>query len=150
MPIFKISQFFSVFLSVRLFSVLRGHSFFSSTPQRPMTSDFEGFSVSINCRYQNVRKTLTYLWKRLILNLNLRKTRLQKHQCSCVWNVDEMNMNSICKRLIPKYLNNIIWTLVILWFSTKTCFRMFQLKLAIAKVRWMPWYLKFVLTYFEN
>ena len=28
---------------VRLLSVLRGHSFFSSSPQRPMTSDFEGF-----------------------------------------------------------------------------------------------------------
>ena len=26
-------------------SVLRGHSVFSSTPQRPMTSDFEGFSI---------------------------------------------------------------------------------------------------------
>ena len=58
---FQNKSVFSVFLSVRLFSVLRGHSFFSSTPQRPMTSDFEGFSVSINCRYQNVRKTLTYL-----------------------------------------------------------------------------------------
>ena len=29
--------------SVWLLSVLRGHSFFSSPPQRPMTSDFEGF-----------------------------------------------------------------------------------------------------------
>ena len=26
-------------------SVLRGHSIFSSLPQRPMTSDFEGFSI---------------------------------------------------------------------------------------------------------
>ena len=26
-------------------SVLRGHSGFSSRPQRPMTSDFEGFSI---------------------------------------------------------------------------------------------------------
>ena len=32
-------------ISVRLLSVLRGHSFFSSPPQRPMTSDFEGFSI---------------------------------------------------------------------------------------------------------
>jgi len=33
-----------VFLSVQLLAVLRGHSVFSSPPQRPMTSDFEGFS----------------------------------------------------------------------------------------------------------
>ena len=33
------------FFSVRLLSVLRGHSVFSSPPQRPMTSDFEGFSI---------------------------------------------------------------------------------------------------------
>ena len=31
--------------SVRLLSVLRGHSVFSSPPQRPMTSDFERFSI---------------------------------------------------------------------------------------------------------
>ena len=31
--------------SVRLLSVLRGHSVLSSPPQRPMTSDFEGFSI---------------------------------------------------------------------------------------------------------
>ena len=37
-------QFFGVFFSDRLLSVLRGHSF-SSQPQRPMTSDFEGFSI---------------------------------------------------------------------------------------------------------
>ena len=36
---------FQFFFSVRLLSVLRGHSFFSSPPQRPMTSDFEGFSI---------------------------------------------------------------------------------------------------------
>ena len=34
---------FCGFLSVRLLSVLRGHSFFSSPTQRPMISDFEGF-----------------------------------------------------------------------------------------------------------
>ena len=40
-----ISLFISLlFFSVRLLSVLRGHSFFSSPPQRPMPSDFEGFS----------------------------------------------------------------------------------------------------------
>ena len=36
---------FCLFFSVRLLSVLRGHSVFSSPPQRPMTSDFEGFSI---------------------------------------------------------------------------------------------------------
>jgi len=30
-----------IFFSVRLLSVLRGHSFFSSPPQWPMTSGFE-------------------------------------------------------------------------------------------------------------
>ena len=37
--------FFYYFFSVGLLSVLRGHSIFSSPPQRPMTSDFEGFSI---------------------------------------------------------------------------------------------------------
>jgi len=37
------SQLKMIFFSVRLFSVLRGHWCFSSPPQRPMTSDFEGF-----------------------------------------------------------------------------------------------------------
>ena len=37
---------FYLFFSVRLLSVLRGHSrFFSSPPQRPISSDFEGFSI---------------------------------------------------------------------------------------------------------
>ena len=36
---------FSFFFSIRLLSVLRGHSVFSSPPQRPMTSDFIGFSI---------------------------------------------------------------------------------------------------------
>ena len=35
------------FLANRLLSVLRGHSFFSFPPQRPMTSDFEGFLYQI-------------------------------------------------------------------------------------------------------
>ena len=35
--------FFVGFFSVQLLSVLRGHSFFSSLTQRPITSDFEGF-----------------------------------------------------------------------------------------------------------
>jgi len=33
------------FFGVRLLSVLRGHSVFSSPSHRPMTSDFEGFSI---------------------------------------------------------------------------------------------------------
>jgi len=33
--------------SVRLYSVLCGHSVFSSPPQRPMNSDFEGFLYQI-------------------------------------------------------------------------------------------------------
>ena len=37
------SVFLLVFFSVRLLSVLCGHSVFSSPPQRPMTSDVEGF-----------------------------------------------------------------------------------------------------------
>ena len=41
----NIIVFFGVFFCVRLLSVLHGHSFFSSPPQRPMTSDFEGFSI---------------------------------------------------------------------------------------------------------
>ena len=36
---------FCFFLVFDFLSVLRGHSFFSSPPQRPMTSDFEGFSI---------------------------------------------------------------------------------------------------------
>ena len=36
---------FWVFFNVRLLSVLCGHSAFSSRPQRPMTSDFEGLSI---------------------------------------------------------------------------------------------------------
>ena len=41
-----VTCFFSLyFFSVRLLSVLRGHSFYSSPPQRPMTFDYEGFSI---------------------------------------------------------------------------------------------------------
>ena len=40
-----LSFFVFCFFSVRLLSVLRGHSVFSSPPQRPMTSDFEAFSI---------------------------------------------------------------------------------------------------------
>ena len=34
--------FFLFFFAIQLLSVVRGHSVFSSSPQRPMTSDFEG------------------------------------------------------------------------------------------------------------
>ena len=45
-PFFSVhSHFFLTFF--RLLSVLRGHSFFSSTQQQPMTSDFEGFLYQI-------------------------------------------------------------------------------------------------------
>ena len=37
--------FFYTFFSVPLLSVLRGRSGFFIPPQRPMTSDFEGFSI---------------------------------------------------------------------------------------------------------
>ena len=40
-----LNRFFCCFFSVWLLSVLRGHSVFSSPPQRPMTLDFEGFSI---------------------------------------------------------------------------------------------------------
>ena len=40
--------FFYYFFSVRLLSDLRGHSFFSSPPRRPMTSDFEGIVWKFN------------------------------------------------------------------------------------------------------
>ena len=42
---------FYLFFSVSLLSVLCDHSFFSSTPQRPMTSDFEAFSIPDFIRY---------------------------------------------------------------------------------------------------
>ena len=43
--VFLFCLFCFLFFSVRLVSVLRGHSVSSSPPQRPMTSDFEGFSI---------------------------------------------------------------------------------------------------------
>ena len=55
-----------IFFSVRLLSVLRSHSVFSSLLQRPMTSDFKGFL------YQILSITLfSYLisWERAIISL---------------------------------------------------------------------------------
>ena len=37
--------FLIIFISVLLLSFPRGHSVFASLPQRPMTFDFEGFSI---------------------------------------------------------------------------------------------------------
>ena len=37
--------FIFIFLAFDFLSVLLGHPFFSSPPKRPMTSDFEGFSI---------------------------------------------------------------------------------------------------------
>ena len=39
------------FFSVPLLSVLRGHCFFPSPPQRPMTSDFKGVSIQEHIHY---------------------------------------------------------------------------------------------------
>ena len=51
---FCVSRFFCfLFFSVRLLSVLRGHSVFSSPPQQPMISDFEGFSIPDLIHYIN-------------------------------------------------------------------------------------------------
>jgi len=41
----KTRTYFFLKISVQLLSVLRGHSVFSSPPQRTMTSEFEGFSI---------------------------------------------------------------------------------------------------------
>ena len=60
-----LSCFYSCcFFSVRLLSILRGHSVFSSLPQRPMTSYFEGFL------YQILSITLfSYSWERASISL---------------------------------------------------------------------------------
>ena len=42
-----LTHLFYIYFSVRLSFVLRGHSVLSSPPQRPMTSDFEGFLSQI-------------------------------------------------------------------------------------------------------
>ena len=49
------------FFSVRLLSVLRGHSVFSSPPQRPMTSDFDGFSFPDFIHYHDFTIELIYI-----------------------------------------------------------------------------------------
>ena len=54
----------------RLLSVLLGHSVFSSPPQRPMTSDFEGFSIQL--------LSITFIF----LSKFLRKSQYFPFQCS--------------------------------------------------------------------
>ena len=44
-PQYSIRRKVFFFFSIQLLSVLRGHSVFASSPQWPMTSDFEGFSI---------------------------------------------------------------------------------------------------------
>ena len=56
--------------SVRLLSVLRGRSVFSSPPQRPMTSDFEGFLYQI--------PSITFIF----LSQFLRKSQYFPFECS--------------------------------------------------------------------
>ena len=41
----KLRIFFRFFFSVQLLSILRGHSVFSSPPQRQMNFNFAGFSI---------------------------------------------------------------------------------------------------------
>ena len=63
---YQLLLFLFGFFSVRLLSVLRDHSVFSSPPQRPITSDCEGFL------YQILSITLfSYLnsWERAIISL---------------------------------------------------------------------------------
>ena len=43
--VYSVQYNLTIYFSVRLLSVLRGHSVFSSPPQWPMTSDVEGFSI---------------------------------------------------------------------------------------------------------
>ena len=69
--------FVSIF-SVQLLSGLRGHSFFSSPPQRLMTADFEGFL------YQILSITL-FSYLNYILNFiyftTITKHHARWHQC---------------------------------------------------------------------
>ena len=81
---------FFVFFSVRLLSVLRDHLFFSSPPQRPMTSDFEAiiskilsityFVLSLSERASislfNVEWTRNY-WYHFITSLVLTRSALE-------------------------------------------------------------------------
>ena len=58
---------FLTFFSVRLLLVLRGHSVFSSPPQRPMTINFEGFSIPDFIHY--IYFPILILEKELIFSL---------------------------------------------------------------------------------
>ena len=66
-------MFFVCFFSVRLLSVLRGHSGFLSPPQRPMTFDFEGFlhqilSITLFCLSLFLRKSQYFSFQCWVLN----------------------------------------------------------------------------------
>ena len=73
-------------------SVLRGHSVYASPPQRPMTSDFEGFSIPyfIHYIYVNIYKILNnthkqsfqscWTWPIFIFYLKLNKTSKNKNK----------------------------------------------------------------------
>ena len=74
--IWKVFFFNNFLFSVRLLSVLRGHSFFSSPPQRPMTSDFKGFLSQI------LSITLfSYLnsWERAIIPFSMLSAKQGNH-----------------------------------------------------------------------
>mgnify|MGYP007091378552 CR=1 FL=1 len=74
--IWKVFFFYNFLFSVRLLSVLRGHSFFSSPPQRPMTSDFKGFLSQI------LSITLfSYLnsWERAIIPFSMLSAKQGNH-----------------------------------------------------------------------
>ena len=92
---------FFCFFSVRLLSVLRGHSVFSSPPQRPMPSDFEGFSIPgfihyiyfpilILVLYETRPNTVAaFLFKRRIRWFHLFKGNIQS-SCCLHWNCCKM------------------------------------------------------------
>ena len=74
--IWKVFFFYNFLFSVRLLSVLRGHSFCSSPPQRPMTSDFKGFLSQI------LSITLfSYLnsWERAIIPFSMLSAKQGNH-----------------------------------------------------------------------
>ena len=66
-------------LSFDFLSVLRGHSVFSTAPQQPMTSDFEGFSIPDFIHYNYF--PILILEKEPVLNKGTTGTILY-----CLWN----------------------------------------------------------------
>ena len=81
-----------VSFSVRPLSVLRGHSFFSSQPQRPMTSDFEGFL------YQILSITLfsdLNSWERASISLSNVEFRRCHQQTAICFEINRDIMSSV-------------------------------------------------------